>query len=102
MLGERMSIEAIEAADPNEYVLLDQPETGEYQQVLSGILLWHTKDNDEILQKMEELRTHNMALFYVGTADEGLPFALSPVVPDELPDEDHQLGTRNLNANPSH
>jgi hypothetical protein len=43
-----------------------------------------------------------MALFYVGTADEGLPFALSPVVPDELPDEDHQLGTRNLNANPSH
>jgi hypothetical protein len=76
MTGERMTIQEIESTYPQEYVLLDDPETDQHQEILSGRLIWHTKDDDEIWRKAHELQSRHIAVFYVGGPDEDVAYVL--------------------------
>jgi hypothetical protein len=47
---------------PDEWVLVANPETDKDLQVLSGEVLWHTKDRDELYRKAHELGPRDFAI----------------------------------------
>ena len=49
-MAERFSMAEIESRFPSEHVLLDQPETDENLKVLGGIVVFHSKDENEVAQ----------------------------------------------------
>lgn len=65
-MAEILTLEQIEERFPSEWVLLEDPELNENQEVLRGRLLWHSKDRDEVDDKALELRPKSSALFYTG------------------------------------
>ena len=75
-MDELLTIAEIEARYPSEWVLLDDLETNEVQQVLAGKILYHSKDRDEVYDKVMELRPKHFAVRYTGTAPEDEEFVL--------------------------
>ena len=51
----------------SEWVLLEDPETTEANEIISGTVLWHSKDRDEVYRKARELRPRRFALLYTGS-----------------------------------
>ena len=49
-----------------EWVLVGDPETDKNLQVLSGKVLWHSKDRDELYRKARHLRPRSSAILYLG------------------------------------
>jgi hypothetical protein len=76
MNEQRMTVEEIREHYPNEWVLLDAPEFGEGQQVVSGCLLYHNHDREVFDQKTLELRTSRAAIFYTGKFPKGVAILL--------------------------
>jgi len=75
-MDKLLTIAEIEARYPSEWVLLDDLETNEVQQVLAGKVLYHSKDRDEIYDKVMELRPKHFAVRYTGTMPEDEEFVL--------------------------
>jgi hypothetical protein len=71
LMNKVLTMAEIEKRFPSEWVLLADPQTGEYNQVLSGTLLWHSKDRDEVHRKALESKAKYIAVFYTGTIPEG-------------------------------
>jgi hypothetical protein len=51
----------------SEWVLVEDPETNEALEVLSGKVRFHSKDRDEVYRKAVELRPKRFAMLYTGT-----------------------------------
>lgn len=66
-MGEILTMKEIEARFPSEWVLLTDPHLNEYQEILSGRLVCHSKDRDEIhRQAMALPLPRHIAVFYTG------------------------------------
>jgi hypothetical protein len=70
-MNEILTREEIEEKFDSEWVLLEDPETDQHQNVLRGKLLWHSKDRDELEQKAMELSPPHSAVLYTGRIPEG-------------------------------
>jgi hypothetical protein len=75
-MDEVLTREEIETRFQSEWVLLEDPETNEVQQVLSGKVRYHSKDRDEVYDKAVELRLKRAAVLYTGDFPEDEEFVL--------------------------
>jgi hypothetical protein len=73
-MNERLSKAEIESRFDSEYVLLDEPETDEHLNVLSGVVVFHSKDEDEVYRKAAELRSKRVAFLYTGKIPDDIVF----------------------------
>ena len=49
-----------------EWGLLGDPDTGENLEVQGGVVLFHSKDRDEVYRKAREMRPPRSAILYLG------------------------------------
>lgn len=49
-----------------EWVLVGDPETTANHEVMSGRVLFHSKDRDEVYRKAREIRPARSAILYLG------------------------------------
>jgi len=66
-----MTYDEIKAQFDSEYVLLEDPVTDEQQKVLSGTLVCHSKDRDEVYRKLMELKPKHSTILYTGKIPKG-------------------------------
>jgi hypothetical protein len=76
MIGERLSIDEINRQFEGEWVLLEDPEFAEDDEVLGGRLLFHSDDRDALDKRALELRPQHSAIFFVGEPDPDLVYVL--------------------------
>ncbi len=55
-MREVLRYDEMKARFPDEWVLVGDPETDESLQVLGGVVLWHSKDRDQVYGKAIELK----------------------------------------------
>ena len=75
-MDKSLSIEAIEALFPSEWVLIGDPQTDESQRLLAAKVLFHSPKRDEVNQKLLELRPSRFAFRYLGTPAEDMELIL--------------------------
>jgi hypothetical protein len=69
-MNDVLTIAEIEARFPSEWVLVGDPKTNEALEVLSGKVLCHSKDREEVYQKGIELKPKRSAVLYTGPVPE--------------------------------
>jgi hypothetical protein len=69
-MNEVTTIAEIYAQFESEWVLLEDPETTESLEVLSGKVLCHSKDRDEVYRTLLGLRPRHSAILYTGKLPE--------------------------------
>ncbi len=69
-MPEILTIDEIKQRYDSEWILLEDPETTPSLDVRSGIVLWHSKDRDEVYRKAIELRPAHSAFLYTGSLPE--------------------------------
>lgn len=69
-MNQMMTITEIEEQFDSEWILVAEPATDESLKVLSGEVLWHSKDRDEVYRKVLELRPKHFAVVYTGSIPE--------------------------------
>jgi len=74
-MEEIMTIEEIENRFDSEWVLIGDPQTDELLEVLSGKVLWHSSDRDEIHRKAMELHPRRFTVLHIGEPLEGMEYA---------------------------
>jgi hypothetical protein len=65
-MDQTLTIAEIESKFDCEWVLLENPETNESLEVMSGKVLWHSADRDEVYRKAMELRPARFAVLFTG------------------------------------
>jgi hypothetical protein len=70
-MNDILTTEEVYARYPSEWVLLGDPQTDERLQVLSGEVLWHSRDRDEVYRKAVELRPRRFATLFTGSIPPG-------------------------------
>jgi hypothetical protein len=65
-MEKEMTIEEIESQFDSEWVLVEDPQTNEALEVLSGKVIHHSKDRDEVYRKAVALRPKRSAILYTG------------------------------------
>jgi hypothetical protein len=65
-----LTIAQIETQFDDEWVLVSHPDTDASLQVQGGLVLWHSKNRDEVYQKAIELRPPRFAVLYMGQLSE--------------------------------
>jgi hypothetical protein len=66
-MGDVLTVAEIESRYKSEWVLVEDPQTNEALEVLSGKVRFHSKDRDEVYRKAVELRPKGFAMLYTGT-----------------------------------
>lgn len=75
-MDEILTIAQIETQFESEWVLVEDPQTNEALEVLSGKLRWHSRDRDEVYRKAVELRPRRFAMLYTGKMPKGTAVVL--------------------------
>ncbi len=75
-MEKEMTIEEIESRFDSEWVLVGDPRTNEALEVLSGRVLHHSKDRDEVYRKAVALRPKRCAVLYTGEIPEDTAIVL--------------------------
>ncbi len=75
-MSEVMSLSEIQTQFESEWVLLEDPQTTDSLEVKSGIVLWHSKNRDEVYFKARKLRPKHSAILYTGILPEGMVVVL--------------------------
>lgn len=75
-MSQQMTIEEIRSQFDSEWILLEDPETDEALEVLSGKVIHHSRDRDEVYRKAVSLRPKRSALVYTGEIPEDTAVAL--------------------------
>lgn len=65
-MGDTLTLSQIEDHFDSEWILVGDPETDDALEVRSGVVLWHSKDRDEVYRKAVELRPRRFAMLYTG------------------------------------
>ena len=65
-MDELLSVEEIEEKYDSEWILVGQSELDEHYRLVRGRVIWHSKDRDEIYQKLIELHPRDAATLYTG------------------------------------
>jgi len=76
MNDEILTKAEIEARYPSEWVLIDEPQLDEHEEVLRGKVLFHSPNRDEMYQKAVELRPKSFASLFTGEWPEDTEFIL--------------------------
>ncbi len=71
-----LTVAEIEATYDSEWVLVEEPQVDESLDVLSGAVLCHSKDRDEVYRKAVELRPKRFAMLYTGKIPEDAAIVL--------------------------
>ena len=71
-----MSWLEIEAAFDSEWVLIEDPELTNSLKVIQGKVVFHSKEQSEVYEKMRDLPRLNHAIRYIGRLPEGWEMAL--------------------------
>lgn len=71
-----MTVAEMEADFVGEWVLVGDPETDEALEVLSGRVLHHSQDRDEVYRRAVALRPKRSAILYTGRMPEGTAIVL--------------------------
>ncbi len=50
----------------SEWVLVGDPQTGDDLNVKQGMVLWHSRDRDEVYRKAREIQPQHSAILYTG------------------------------------
>ncbi|MCX7046608.1 MAG: hypothetical protein NTX50_14120 [Candidatus Sumerlaeota bacterium] len=61
---------------PDEWVLVGNPETDASLQVVSGTLLFHSKNRDELYRKARKLSPRECAILYFGAIPDDMVVVL--------------------------
>ena len=70
-MNETLSIAEIDSHFASEWILIGDPQTDENSSVRRGVVLYHSKDRDEVYRKAIELRPKRFAMHYTGVIPEG-------------------------------
>jgi hypothetical protein len=65
-MKEVLSFSEIKKRFDSEWVLVGNPETDDALNVKRGIVLWHSKDRDEVYRKAREIHPNHSAILYTG------------------------------------
>jgi hypothetical protein len=76
MVDDVLTLGEIEARFPSEWVLIGDPQTDESQHLLSGTVLFHSPNRDEVDRKLLELRPRRFAFRYLGSPPEDMALIL--------------------------
>lgn len=69
-MSQVLTIAEIESTYDSEWVLIEDPQTDEKLEVVSGSVICHSKNRDEVYRKAVELRPRRFAMLYTGTIHE--------------------------------
>jgi hypothetical protein len=75
-MNELLSLDEIKERFPSEWVLIGNPQTDESLEILTGEVLFHSYDRDEVDRKLMELRPSHFALRYLGSVPEDMVLVL--------------------------
>jgi len=75
-MAEILTMAQIEAIFDSEWVLIEDPQTDDALQVLSGTVRWHAKDRDEVYRHAVEARPKRFAVIYTGKMPPGTAIVL--------------------------
>ena len=70
-MNEVLTVAEIKSKYDSEWVLIEDPVTDKHLNVLSGTVLWHSKDRDEVYRKALELKPAHSAILFTGKIPEG-------------------------------
>lgn len=71
-VGEFMTTEEIYAQFDSEWVVLKDPITTDALEIKGGIVVWHSKDRDEVYARANEIPVpRHTAFLYTGKIPEG-------------------------------
>ncbi len=73
---ERLSMEEIERRFSEQWVLIGEPETDEQLRVLSGCVLFHSADRNELDREALRLRPKQCAVLFLGEIPEDMEVIL--------------------------
>ena len=65
-MKEILSFSEIKKRYDAEWVLIGDPETCDDFIIKQGVVLWHSKDRDEVYRKAREIRPNHSAILYTG------------------------------------
>ena len=75
-MSQVLTIQQIESSFDSEWILVEEPQTSESNEVQSGKVLSHSKNRDEVYRKAIELRPKRFAMLYTGTLPEDTAIVL--------------------------
>jgi hypothetical protein len=76
MMNEILTLSEMEERFKSEWILVEDPETDESDQVVGGKVLFHSPDRDAMYRKAVELRPRDFAFLFTGTMPEGTAIVL--------------------------
>ena len=65
-MREILSFSEIKERFDSEWVLIGDPETDDDLNIKQGVVLWHSKDRDEVYRKAREIHPNHSAILYTG------------------------------------
>ncbi len=75
-MNEILTLDEIQSRYDAEWVLVEDPELTKNLEVVRGKVVWHSKDRDEVYQKLLELRPRHPACLYIGGPPEDMEYVL--------------------------
>ena len=75
-MNQILTIAEIEDKFKSEWVLVEDPQTNDALEVLSGKVRYHSRDRDEIYRRAVKLRPRRFAMIYTGTIPEDTAIVL--------------------------
>ena len=69
-MNHEMTIEEIRSQFESEWILIQDPETNDALEILSGKVVHHSRDRDEVYRKAVSLRPTRSAVIYTGEIPE--------------------------------
>jgi len=66
-MSDILTIAEIQSKFDSEWVLVGDPRTDDSLQIQQGLVLYHSKDRDEVYRKAIELHPSRFAMLYTGT-----------------------------------
>ena len=76
MMNEILTLSEMEERFKSEWILVEDPETDESEQVVRGKVLFHSPDRDAMYRKAVELRPRDFAFLFTGRMPEGTAIVL--------------------------
>jgi hypothetical protein len=75
-MAEILSFAEIKIRFGSEWVLIGDPDADADLNVQRGVVLWHSKDRDEVYRKARELHPAHSAVLYTGQLPDDVAVAL--------------------------
>lgn len=75
-MSEYLTMEEIKKRYPDEWVLLEDPETDEFSAVVAGTLLEHGKDQESVAKRVKDKCFSSSAFLFTGDPDPNVVYLL--------------------------